>query len=211
MRTTIPLTALFVLGFLLISCMSSGLRAQDVNSKGDKSTNGPDFVALASGEEISSNGETYVVLPEVRALQNFDPNEEPDRALSRLGLGTPEILQLKGNFVIYREPTGQGVQSQAVLKSIQDTMSFPVVLNVRTGQLGIVLGNLVVRLKNMADAEGLASAHGLRINRRFDHLGVVFLTVAMGKGIYATKQRLKADQRVESAEIEILENINVPH
>lgn len=211
MRSIIPSAALIVLGLLAVSCVSSDLRAQDVDTKGGQSAKRADLNALATGEQFISNGETYVVLPGARALRHFEPDEEPSRALTKMGLGGQEILQLKGSFIIYRATGSNDSHSKPMLDSVQGRISFPVVLNKRTGQLGVVPGNLVVKLKNMTQAAHLADAHGLRIASRFDHLNLVFYSVGVGKDIHAAVQLLKADQRVESAEIEILENINVPH
>lgn len=53
-------------------------------------------------------------------------------------------------------------------------------------------------------------AHGLTLQRAYDHLGTAFYTVARGGDLLAAAAQLAADARVTSAEPEVLEALRQP-
>ena len=165
-----------------------------------------DYAALPQGDALTSGGESYVVLSDVRAVPS-DPGQEP------AGL---TVLERKGRFLVYRE-TRPALKSASAM-TVQDAgltgqplLTHAVVLNPRTGNLGVVLGTLIVKLADMSQADALAAAHGLTLSSRFDHLGLAFYTAAPGRDLAAATAALRADMRVTSADPEILEHVRVPN
>jgi len=162
------------------------------------------YAALSQGQTLTSGGQTYVLLPQVRALP-ADPGGEP------AGL---DVVERKGRFVVYREPRGAMQLAQPMLA--QDTrggatvVTHAVVLNRRTGRAGVVLGTIAVKLPDLGQAAALAAAHGLTLSSQFDHLGLAFFTAAPGQDIAAATAALRADARVASADPEILETVRTP-
>ena len=84
-------------------------------------------------------------------------------------------------------------------------------MNPRTGGIGIVPGTLNVKLKNNANAAALAADYGLEVVREFAHLKTVFYRVKTGQDVLTAAASLSADARVEQAEVEVIEHLNVPH
>ncbi len=169
-----------------------------------------EYATLPQGDSITSGGQTYVVLPDVRAVP-ANPGEEP------AGL---TVLERKGRFVVYKETRPQ-LKSPSAL-SAQDAgfgsglagqplLSHAVVLNQRTGRVGVVIGTILVKLADMSQAEAIGAAQGLTVSSRFDHLNLAFYTAAPGQDLAAATAALRADPRVTSADPEILENVRKPN
>lgn len=158
---------------------------------------------LGRGSTVTSNNQEYQILPEVRAVESR-PNEQSQQTLTRMGGG--KLIETKGTFVLFAAPK----QSQASVTSVNGT-SYPTAYNPRTGGIGIVPGTLNVKLKDSANAAAIAADHGLVVVRVFAHLQTAFYRVKPGQDVVAVAASLTADARVESAEVEVIEHMNVPN
>ena len=195
--------------FTLVS-VANNLEAQELKQRETGSRGMERLAALVKGAELTRQGERYVILPEVRAVRQVATIENPQLALSSLGVQGDEVLETKGGFIIYKA-TGGPVQSVAALATLDNGSVYPVVMNQRTGQLGIVSGMIAVKLTDMTDGDAVAQDHGIQLQSRFDHLGLAVYDVTIGEDVLAAAQALAADARVDSAEVEILEHFHVPH
>ena len=195
--------------FTLIS-VSKDLGAQDLKQRDTSSRGMERFAVLVKGTEVTRQGERYVFLPEVRAVRQVGTFENPQLVLSSLGVEGDEVLGTKGGFIIYKA-TGGPAQPVPALATLNDGTVYPVVLNQRTGQLGIVSGMIAVKLPEMMDGDAVAQDHGIQLQSRYDHLGLAFYIVSIGEDVLSAAQALAADARVDSAEVEILEHFHVPH
>lgn len=155
------------------------------------------------GASLTSNGEQYQLLPGVRATTSLAA-ERPQQTLARVG-GTA-VVETKGNFVIYSASAQGASIAQAGI-----AITYPAVLNSRTGGVGILSGAVNVKLKNMGNAASVAADHGLELIHAFSHLQLASYRVKAGQDVVAAAAALAADARVASAEIEVLEHMNVPH
>ena len=147
--------------------------------------------SLQRGREIVVQGQHYRHLPEVRAI---------------VGKAPGEVVETKGRLVLYR---GAAAES-AALKLSGGSLEYPTVVNTRTGALGVLTGALVVKPKDMADADAIASSHALDKGRVFAHIQTVFYKVRPGEDIADVSAALQADPRVESAYPEIIERVRQP-
>jgi len=155
------------------------------------------------GTTISSNNQQYQILTGVRAAESLS-KEQPQQTLTRMGGG--KLIETKGSYVVF----SAAQQSAASVTSVNGT-SYPTVLNSRTGGIGIVPGTLSVKLKNSANAAVIAADHGLEVVRIFAHLQTAFYRIKPGQDVVAAAAALSADARVASAEVEVIEQINVPN
>jgi len=154
------------------------------------------------GLSITSNSQQYQILSGVRAAE-VQTNEQPQQALTRMGGG--KLIETKGSFIVF---TAQ--QAPTSVTSVNGT-SYPAAYNPRTGGIAIVPGSLNVKLKNMANAAAVAKDHGLDVVRVFAHLQTAFYKVKPGQDVVAVAAALAADARVASAEVEVIEHINLPN
>ncbi len=128
----------------------------------------PDFSGYAKGAQVASGGETYIFLPEVRAMPGLRRGESGAQALNRMNLAGRPVVEQKGRFVLYREQGGIGVT--ALSAPAPGGAPLPVLLNARTGGLAVVQGMINVRLQDPADADAVGEALQLPLTSRFDHL-----------------------------------------
>lgn len=162
--------------------------------------------ALARAESFTSENQQYQRLPEVRALARASRNEPPAQALARVGAAAGNLIETKGHFVLYRA----GAQATAQLETANGETLYPAALNTGTGGIGILPGTLIVQPKNLAQSEALATDHGLELVRAYPHLKTAFYRVKPGQNLLAAATSLKADARVLSAEVEVIEHIRTP-
>jgi len=196
---------LFAVAFVS-STHGQGL-AQTRRGQGGVAQKKPDYASFPQGNTILANGRTYIVLSDVRALP-IESNVEP----------AGEILQLKGQFLIYRETRSEmkSLSAQSVQEvgmagiAGQPVLSHAVVYNPHTHQIGVVMGSIVTHLANMTQAQEIAASHGLVLSAHYDQLGVAIYAVPAGEDVAAMSSALQADSRVASAEPEILEHERRP-
>ncbi len=157
---------------------------------------------LNRGATVTSNNQAYQILPGVRAVVSLS-DEQPQQTLTRMGGG--KLIETKGSFVVFSAPE----HSQASVTSVNGT-SYPTAFNPYTGGIGILPGTLNVKLKNSENVTAVAADHGLEVVRVFTHLKTVFFRVQPGQDIVAVATSLASDPRVEGAEVEVIEHMNVP-
>jgi hypothetical protein len=206
MRTLALLPALLAFG--LAAAGTARAADQGLPPPARPAAERPDYSGYAKGAAFTSRGESYVVLPELRAVQAASLTEATPDVLSRVGIPGAPVLERKGVHVLVRQPA-PGLQ-HAALAALPGGVSRPVVLNTRTNQLGIVLGTLIVKLRNPADSDALGEAHGVTIVARFDHLATTVYAVRAGADVAAAARALQADPRVEAADVEVLERVARP-
>lgn len=201
-------------GLLLISFFSLPSLAQSA----DRSAIVADRAAVASaaaersaalqaagrGATLTSNSQEYQILPRVRAAESR-PQDTQQQAVTRAG--GSQLIESKGNFVVYVAST----QGTASITQVNGVTTYPTVLNTRTGGIGILLDTLNVKLKDITTAAAVASDLGLEQVRQFAHLQIVFYRVKSGQDVVAAAASLAGDSRVVSAEVEVLEHMNVPN
>lgn len=162
---------------------------------------------LPKGEPFHSGGQRYRLVAGLRAVhRGTDPSAR--ETLARAGAAAAAVLELKGRFVLFQQSPSAAPLAATQLTNRAETL--PVAVNERTGRLGVVLGTITVKLRDIGQAEALARDHGLRLDFSAPNLSVAFFSLPAGTSIQAAAARLSADARVASAEIEVKEHFAVP-
>ena len=156
------------------------------------------------GKQMKGSREQYQHLTQVFAVALENSSETPEQAIARVG--GAQVVETKGRLVLYREQAAGPAQ----MKRVGETIVYPTAVNSRTGTLGVLTGVLVVKPKNMADAEAIASNHGLASTKAYPSLHTVFYRAKAGVDLADVSAALQADPRVESAYPEIIEHVRVP-
>ena len=159
---------------------------------------------MQRGKDIRGDRESYQHLPELRAVERTGSDETPQQTVQRFGAGGSQVVETKGRLVLFRVPQGK----PALLEGSGDSALYPVVLNMRTKNLGVLTGMQVVKPKNMADAAAIASSYGLETVKEFPQLRTVFYRAKTTIDIADVVAGLQADPRVENAYPEIMEHIH---
>jgi hypothetical protein len=161
---------------------------------------------LERGKPMKGSREQYQHLTQVFAVVLANSSETPEQAIARTGDSGAQLVETKGRLVLYRSaqtrPASVGRAGGASV--------YPTAVNTRTGTLGVLTGTLVVKPKNMADADAIASTHGLDKTKAYPQLQTVFYRAKAGVDLADVSAALQADPRVESAYPEIIEHVRVP-
>ncbi len=172
--------------------------------------------SLARGRAFRSRGQSYELVG-AHALGTGAATGSPSatRGAARSAPGStstqPEVVATKGPFSIVRDasPGPRAALSQSSAPTATDLL--PVAVNTRTGELGVVLGTIVVRLRDPGFASAVASDHQLALSRAFPRLGLAFYRLPGPGDLFAASAALASDPRVLSSEIEVRERFHSLH
>lgn len=162
---------------------------------------------MERGAAFVSNNHSYRLLPAARAVR-LTAGETTRQALGRLQIAHSEVLEHRGNMLLYRDPAGAA--TGAVLRARDHTTAYPVVLNTDTQELGFLPGTIRATLVHATDPPAVASAHGATVYRSFPQLGVVYFRIGPGQDVLGLAAALAADARVVTADPEVIEHLRVP-
>jgi hypothetical protein len=162
--------------------------------------------SLERGKQMKGSREQYQHLTQVFAVALESSSETPEQAVARAGGSGAQLVETKGRLVLYRAQTAGPAQ----MKRAGGTIVYPTAVNIRTGTLGVLTGMLIVKPKNMADADAIGGSHGLEKSKVYPQLQTVFYRAKANVDIADVSAALQADPRVESAYPEIVERVRVP-
>jgi hypothetical protein len=161
---------------------------------------------LERGKEMKGSRDAYQHLPQVFAVALANASETPEQAIARAGESGAQLVETKGRLVLFRSAQSK----PALVQYPGGSGVFPTVVNARTGTLGVLTGNLIVKPKSMADADAIAASHGLEKTKAYPQLQTVFYKAKAKVDLAEVSAALQADPRVESAFPEIIEHVRVP-
>jgi len=163
--------------------------------------------SVLKGPTFQSGGQEYQLLGGIRAVAR-PPGAGERQTLELVGATPADLLEAKGSYLVYFQAAGATPVPAQMAAGPSSTL--PVALNRRTGGLGVVLGSLVVRLRDSGAAQAIAQEHGLRLLFSAPHLSMAFYRVPREQDIQAAAAELARDRRVTSAEVEVKEQFAVP-
>lgn len=171
------------------------------------------FQPLATGVSFKSERNNYQLMPGVFAKQKQKNNKNTLKTLSSTSQNI-QILGNKGGLEIYRATnqlqslnSGSSVQS-TIAPSSNEKM---VVFNPRTKNTGIVMGTIVIKYNDNSILKTLENDYAIKMVSNFNNIKFAFFTPNNIANIFSITAELKKDNRIISADIEILENINKLH
>ena len=192
------------LGLLLIAPAGFAQRYREA-ATGGASERTAMLKTLERGKAMKGNRDQYRHLTQVFAVALVN-SETPEQAIARAGDAGAQLVETKGRLVLYRSSSSR----PAYVQSAGRTSVFPTVVNARTGTLGVLTGELIVKPRNMEDADAIAKGRGIEKIKAYPQLQAVFYRVKAGVDIADIAAALQADPRVESAYPEIVERVRVP-
>jgi hypothetical protein len=163
--------------------------------------------SLTKGKPFKSGGQKYQFVGGVRAVVRGS-HETTQQALAKAEAAPGDLVETKGNHLLFRQASAAA--PLAAQASVNQTATLPVVVNTRTGNLGVALGTLTTRLKDASEAEAVARDHGLQLMLSAAHLSTAFYQVPPGRDLQAVVAALARDGRVISAKIDVKEHFDQP-
>jgi hypothetical protein len=194
-----------IVGFLMCSSLIFQLNAEDLEERENS------LKELTKGEQFLNRQDQYAWLPEVFAVKSqLDVDDQTQQLLYSNYGNQLEYLESKGDFQFFRF-NGITRNNLATMDADdEDQEKFPVVLNERTRQFGIISGTLIVKLQSPAEAQEIADQYQIEILDNFPHLGYVYFTLPAGENLLNLKRTIAGDGRVLNAELEVMEDLNEP-
>lgn len=203
---------------LLSACATEGPQAQTPQGGAQPTARGSERETPAQilsrhepGASFQSEGETYVILQDARAVSRGALQSSVVSALSDVGATPGQVLGTKGRYVMYRDTGIAPYAPSPMVQAVNAQPVYSVVLNQRTGQYAVVTGTLTVKLRDMATADAVAQSHGLSVEVLFGHLGYAVYLAGPGHDLLTLADALRADERTASVTINVLENVAEPH
>ncbi|HEX7927554.1 MAG TPA: hypothetical protein VF678_08185 [bacterium] len=174
----------------------------------------PHADTLRKGAQWDNTGTAYAVVPEVRAVTSASKDETPTAAMARHGVTGGSLVEQKGGFVLYKESaaprplSGSGTPTPLLAAKADPR---PVVMNMRTKQLAVVLNSIRVELQDITAADTLATEMGITLGRQFPNRPIVYYAVPAGMDLINLVTRLRSDARVAKADIELVEFVRTAY
>ena len=162
--------------------------------------------SLERGRAIKVMGDEYQHLPKVLGAVKKNANQSDSQVLTDVGATDSDLVEKKGNFVLYKHSAGR---NKATVAKTGGSDTFPAMLNVKSGAIGVLTGTLVVYPKKMSDAEGIAKAYGIELLKAFPQINTVYYRVKNDMDVLDVAAAVSSDKRVQKSYPEIIENVPV--
>jgi|TARA_B110000967_G_C18875019_1_gene557782 hypothetical protein len=161
--------------------------------------------ALDSGITFESNQDEYQLILGGRA-QIRNASNAPSNS-SSLSDGNLWAAQ-KGN---YQLSIGQATTSSSLSSTLSnDNVNYNLIAyNSRTGGIGIINGEIIVKLRPYYNALTIASTFNIDLISNFESISTAMYQVRKGQNIFSITNTLKGHPGVEFAELDITENPSI--
>jgi len=161
--------------------------------------------AQESGVGFTSNSEQYQLIADGYAQQQNTVN------IGSLSVGQ-SISTLwssqRGPYQVFisSDSASQVVQSASASSSGYNQIA----LNLRTGNVAIITGQIVVTFANNTTAQSIASNHNINLSADYPRLNTAFFTVNTEQDIFSIAKALNEDAGVTSAQVDVIEHFSQP-
>jgi len=156
--------------------------------------------ALASGVEFTTNQNNYQLILGGRAIAK---NNKSVAAQSANSLTNNLWTGENGPFVV---SIGYGGQNSNSALSSNGVSYNQIAYNTRSGQIGIIVGDIIVKLKPYYNAVTLANSFNINLTNNFENINTAVFIVNPGQDIFTVTKKLSAHPGVEFAEIDVIES-----
>ena len=159
--------------------------------------------AQASGVVFSSNQNQYQLILGGRAIALSDNSVAAQWATSaRNNLWS----DTKGSFSL---SIGAGGDSANSTLSNNGVSFNQIAYNPQSGNVGIIVGDIIVKLKPNISAESIANIFGINLVGNFEHINLASYRIQSWQNIFTVEQALNLNPGIEYAQIDIIEKFLV--
>jgi hypothetical protein len=161
--------------------------------------------AQSSGISFTSNQSQYQLILGGRAiLQNDNSVAAQFASSSNNNLWSDQ----KGPFNISIGAGGASANSSLNNNGVSFNQ---IAYNPQSGNVGIIVGDIIVKLKPNVSAETIASIYGINLIDNFEQINIASYRVQNWQSIFTVTQDLNKNAGIEYAEIDIIENFAYPN
>ena len=161
--------------------------------------------AQESGVGFTSNSEQYQLIADGYAQQQSTVN------IGSLSVGQSISTQWSSQRGPYQVFISSDSASQVVQSASASSSSYnQIALNLRTGNVAIITGQIVVTFANNTTAQSIASNHNINLSADYPRLNTAFFTVNTEQDIFSIAKALNEDAGVTSAQVDVIEHFSQP-
>ena len=161
--------------------------------------------AQESGVGFTSNSEQYQLIADGYAQQQNTVN------IGSLSVGQSISTQWSSQRGPYQVFISSDSASQVVQSASASSSGYnQIALNLRTGNVAIITGQIVVTFANNTTAQSIASNHNINLSADYPRLNTAFFTVNTEQDIFSIAKALNEDAGVTSAQVDVIEHFSQP-
>jgi len=161
--------------------------------------------AQESGVGFTSNSEQYQLIADGYAQQQNTVN------IGSLSVGQSISTQWSSQRGPYQVFISSDSASQVVQSASASSSSYnQIALNLRTGNVAIITGQIVVTFANNTTAQSIASNHNINLSADYPRLNTAFFTVNTEQDIFSIAKALNEDAGVTSVQVDVIEHFSQP-
>ena len=161
--------------------------------------------ALASGVTFLNSQQEYQLILGGRAVNTNNSNSNVS-SLSGNSDSNSLWLGEQGSYllsIVENDTTTNSVSASMVNSNFNQ-----IAYNPKSRQIGIIVGDIVVKLRPYYSAETIASTFNINLITNFDNIDTAIFRIKPGQNIFTIAEQLSGYVGVEFAEIDIIDNPN---
>jgi len=161
--------------------------------------------ALASGVTFVNSQQEYQLILGGRAVNTNNTNSNVS-SLSGSSNSNSLWVGEQGPYLlsIVENDTTTNSASASMAASNFNQIAY----NPRSGQISIIVGDIVVKLRPYYSAETIASTFNINLIESFENINTAIFRINPGQNIFTITEQLNANSGVDFAEIDIIDNSN---
>lgn len=163
--------------------------------------------ALNSGVVFSSNQSQYQLILGGRAVNHATISNNVAAQLT----STSSSNLWSGEVGPYNLFIGAGGASANSILSSNGVSYKQIAYNPKTGNVAIIVGEIIVKLKPNVSAESIAATHNIIMTNNFPQIYTAMYQVNDWQNIFKIVQDLSKNSGVEFAEVDVIENFPYPN
>ena len=156
--------------------------------------------ALDSGVAFTSNQVNYQLISGGRAIaksNNSAPARSAHSSASNLWSGE------HGPYLVSIGANGRSSNSSLSSRGVDFRQ---IAFNPETGNVAVISGNIVVKIKPNYSAESIAATYNINLTDNFEDISFAWYQVTTGQNIFTIAQNLRGHPGVVTADIEVRED-----
>lgn len=188
---------LFMIVFLM---MCSGVLVPQAVWSIDPDQRETFIASLPQGEAFENDGSTYAWLPTLKA----------EKTEMRKDITTEAVVERKGPFSVYVQSPAEEASIRTAEGPSGNVQAHPVVLNLETKSIGIITGNIWLKLKDMQEAQPIADSYNITLSFVNAPMMTAFYEFPGDVNILSLRKRLETDARIMRVTLDMVDRIRLP-
>jgi hypothetical protein len=162
--------------------------------------------ALASGVTFLNSQEEYQLILGGRAFNKNNNINSNTSSLSGNANSNNLWTGEQGSFLL--SIVGNDTSTNSASASMANSNFNQIAYNPRSGQIGVIIGDIIVKLRPYYRAETIANIFNINFITSFENINTAIFRIKPGQNIFTIAEQLSGYVGVEFAEIDIIDNPN---